>query len=162
MNAFTIIGKWWLPEDSNNIESGTLYFDSKTGPTLELNGSFKEMKDLSKRLNPKIILGVTIDSKLITLYKCYEKTTKTSFPGYTSSIYLVDVIFQNCHFKKEEDIQFNSISINYSFLEQWMNESGIKYKYKINKGDNSLKEYDLKYGYPKTIEVNIDDIRVYL
>ncbi|MFQ6054681.1 MAG: hypothetical protein ACE5J3_01700, partial [Methanosarcinales archaeon] len=112
-------GIWWLPENPDNKISGTLKFHPVEGANLELIGSFKGLNDLNTFLQPNIILGITSNGKIITLYKCYESQSHMSMPEFLSSSFIASVVFLGHHFEKEEDIIFDSLLLNYSHLEEW-------------------------------------------
>jgi hypothetical protein len=149
MEEFNYEGKWWLPDNPEDIQSGTISFNPDKDIVLALIGSFKDLKDAMTPLNPEIILGVTSDGKLMTLFKCYEIKTKFSIPGYGSATFLISIIFQGAHFKNKEDILFDNISINYSYLEQWVDKTGFRVSYEAEKVSGALKSYDVHYGYPE-------------
>ncbi len=158
MESFEINGIWWLPENENKKVSGTLKFDPVEGASLELIGSFKEPKDLAKVLEPNIILGVG-SKKIITLYRCYETNTNLSVPGLMNSSFIADFIFLGHHFNKEEDVVFESLSVNYPFLEMWSGKTGFQYKLDMTK-EHHLDKYTVCYSYPDKVEVSLDDCDV--
>jgi hypothetical protein len=116
-------GIWYLPEKSEIKVEGTLTFDPDGESILDLTGSFTET--YSKIKNQKVILGFTTKGKKITLIDCLEISRSESFPGMTTTCYLVTFIFEGAHFQTEDDIKFNRISANLSKLEEWVNVWGI-------------------------------------
>jgi len=128
---FEYKGTWWLPDKPEKRVSGTLTFTPNKEANLDLMGSFKDIKNKNKSeiLEPEIILGVSSDGKYITLYKCLETNSTTSFPGFqTSSRFLANLVFEGVHFQKSEDISFKSISVHYLHLDEWVNISGFVLK----------------------------------
>jgi len=155
MEEFEYNGIWWLPENPKNQISGTLKFNQRENTILELIGSFKEAKDINEIPELNIILGITSNGKIITLYKCYESNFHVSMPGFFSSSFIVSIIFQGYHFKKEDDIKFDSLSLNYSHLEEWTKISGFKSKLE-NDLENHFKKYEVSYSFPEKVEAKLD------
>jgi hypothetical protein len=161
MEKFEYSGIWWLPENPERQASGTLEFNPKEGASLNLIGSFREIKDFNIFQQPKIILGLTSNGKHITLYRCYEKSFNMNFPGFINSSFLVNFIFIGCHFEKEEDILFDSLSISYSNLDEWTGISGFRQKTEFDQKGHLIK-FDLLYELPQKIEANLDKYKVYI
>jgi len=85
---FEYKGIWWLSSRPEKQISGTLKFTPDKGAVLDLIGSFKNITDMNKMLEPEIIIGVSSNGKNITLYECFETNSNLSFPGLlTSSFY---------------------------------------------------------------------------
>ncbi len=118
---------WWLPENRDNTVPGKLKFHPVEGLKLQLIGSFKGPKNFNTFLQLPIILGLTSTGEPITLYKCYESQSHMSVPGFLSSSFIASFAFLGCHFKEEEEIRFDSLSINYSHLEEWTGITGFQF-----------------------------------
>jgi len=159
MEEFEYTGLWWLPENPDDKICGTLKFHPVEDANLELIGSFKGPKDLNVFLQPNIILGITSNGKIITLYKCYEYQSHISMSGFTSSSFIASVVFLGYHFEKEEDIIFDSLSLNYSHLEEWARITGFQFKIGTN-SRNHLMKYEVKYNFPQKVEVKLDDFNI--
>ncbi len=152
MENFEYKGLWWLPERPENTVTGTLRYTSSEGILLELVGSFNEIKDVGKMLSPEIILGISSDGKPITLYKCFEKSSVLSSPGLQTSLFYVSLVFVGAHFQDAKDIKFNSMSVYYSYLDEWVDISGFKKEY-LGQG----KELVIKFQLPEPIRADISD-----
>jgi hypothetical protein len=159
MEAFEYKGQWWLPENIGNPVFGTLKYYPIGGTTLELMGSFKEVKDTNTFLSPSIILGMTSDGKMITLYNCHEDKYNYSFPGILTSNFSVDTIFEGCHFNKEEEIVFDNLLINYSNLEAWVGISGFQLDIGYPSKEKPLKQA-ITYSSPEKHIFNLDALNV--
>lgn len=159
MEEFEYNGIWWLPENPKEEISGTLRFNLREDANLELIGSFKEAKDINTLSQPKIILGITSNGKIITLYKCYESHLHISMPGFLSSSFIASVVFEGHHFEKEEDIIFDSLSLNYSHLEEWMRITGFKFKLETD-SENHLTKNEVSYSFPQKIEAKVDKLNI--
>ena len=139
MQEFEHNGLWWLPENPDNKISGVLKFHPVKGVNLELIGSFRESITFNRFLNPGIILGITSNGKLVTLYKCLESQSLTSIPGFTTSTFIASMVFLRHHFENEENIQFDSLSLSYSHLDEWVGITGFQEKTEIDSEKNFKK-----------------------
>jgi len=160
MEEFEYNGIWWLPENPDNKISGILKFHPVEGANLELIGSFKGTKDLNAFLQPNIILGVTSNGKIVTLYKCYEFKSHMSMPGFLSSSFIASVVFLGHHFEKEEDIIFDTLSLNYSHLEEWTRITGFQFiKLEID-SKNHLTKHEIRYSFPQKVEAKLGNFNI--
>lgn len=159
MEEFEYNGYWWLPENPKKKISGTLRFNLREDANLELIGSFKEVKGINTLLQPNIILGITSNGKIITLYECYESHFHISMPGFLSSSFIASVVFQGHHFEKEEDIIFDSLSLNYSHLEEWMRITGFQFKLETD-SKSHLTKHEVSYSFPQKIEAKVDKLNI--
>jgi len=151
MEEFEYKGIWWLPDNPEKQISGTLTFTPSEGAVLDLIGSFEDIKDMNKMLEPEIILGTTSNGKNITLHKCFETKSSVSLPGFQISSFYANVIFIGAHFQKSEDIKFKNISVHYSHLDEWTNISGFDIQYLPER------EVAVKYKVPESIKASIND-----
>jgi hypothetical protein len=129
IEKFVYKGIWCLPDKPNEQVSGTLRFTPDEGAILDLIGSFKDIKNMYKMLEPDIILGVSSNGKNITLYKCFETKSNFSSSGFLTSSFYVNLVFIVAQFQKSEDIKFKSISVHYLHLDEWVNISGFDIKH---------------------------------
>lgn len=159
MEEFEYDGIWWLPENPDKKISGTLKFHPVEGANLELIGSFKGIEDLNTVLQPDIISGITSNGKIITLYKCYESQSHMSMPGFLRSSFIASRVFLGYHFEKEEDIIFESLSLNYSHLEEWARITGFQFKIE-NDSKNHLTKQEVRYSFPKKVEVKLSNLNI--
>jgi len=159
IEKFEYDGIWWLPEKPDNKVSGKLKFHPVEGLKLQLIGSFKELKDLNTFLQPLIILGITSNGKVITLYRCYESQSHMNVPGFLSSSFIASFAFLGCHFEKEEEIRFDFLSLNYSHLEEWTGITGFQENWKID-SKNHFKKYEVIYSFPEKVEAKIGNLSI--
>lgn len=59
-------------------------------------------------------------------------------------------VFVGIHFERDEDIKFKKLSVQYSYLDQWINVSGFDVTHKDG-------EFIIKYKQPTSIQAVIDD-----
>jgi len=171
MEEFECKGIWWLPDDIRVHLYGTLRYSPEVGANLELQGSFitiaesnknnKAIKAINKDflLRPTIILGKTVDGKFITLYKCIQTSLTQHFPGLAVSLFYAYYVFIGCHFSREADIVFKSLSINYSNLDDWSRVSGFE-ENTVSDNNGQLDKIEISYTPPRIIEAKIDKFNI--
>ena len=159
IEEFEYDGIWWLPEKPDNKVSSKLKFHPVEGLKLQLIGSFKELKDLNTFLQPLIILGITSNGKIITLYKCCESQSHMSMPRFLSTSFIASVAFLGCHFEKEEEIRFDFLSLNYSHLEEWTGITGFQFKMETD-SKNHLTKHKIIYSFPEKVEAKIGNLSI--
>lgn len=71
VDNFELKGMWWLPEQPDIQISGILTFDNEKKISLELLGSFHDIKSIGggDYFRPEIILGLTDNGQICTLFK---------------------------------------------------------------------------------------------
>ena len=148
---FRYQGVWWLPNKPDNKVPGSLEFDPQTGATLELMGPLEEIQNKTKMLAIDIILGSTTDGKDITLSKCFQTESNIHHPGTTTSTFYIDMVLIGVHFKKNEDIKFNSISVQFTHLDEWAHFGSFETQY-LPKDETII-----KHKLPKSIKTAIND-----
>lgn len=157
--SFEYKGEWWLPEDPSNKLSGTL----KVTPEriiLDLFGAFNSVFDNTRSDNYEIILGELYKGKDITLYQNQLKKLQENLPGDKRVSELsVRYVFVGEHFEKKDEINFSSMSFNFTHLENWLAHNPIKSKhiFEEDKG-NELREYQMSFKPSKKIVLNIEQI----
>lgn len=124
MDNIEFRGQWWLPDTPEDTVAGVLSFSQKKGGKLELIGSFDSVFDKGHGEHP-IILGTTVDGKLVTLQKCWETKRVAPFPGFESTDYLVHFIFVGDHIPTEEAIRFNKLQAKFTYLYDWVHITGV-------------------------------------
>ncbi len=151
MDELEYKGVWWLPDKPEKKVCGILRFTPNEGAILDLIGSFKDIKEMNKRLNPEIILGASSNGKNITLHKCFETESNLSIPGSLTSSFYANEVFVGAHFQKSEDIKFRGLSIRYSYLDEWIGISGFDIQY------FDKKEVVIKHKQSEPIQASIGE-----
>ena len=139
MEEFISLGKWWLPNSPEVVVAGKLSFSANRGVNLELLGSFydspfQEVSETTEEttiidlIKPEetIILGLLENNEEVTLYKCYGSILNFELIDRHDLFFQASYLFRQIHFKNEQEIKFNSISVRYSYLEEWIGKSGIQ------------------------------------
>jgi hypothetical protein len=114
IESFLYKGIWWSVDDLNNKVSGTLTYIPNEKASLDLEGFIKK---------PKIIYGISSNGKKITLYEFSSITSHHNYPGFVTCEYRPRIIFVGEHLS--EELTFTSVSINYSYLQDWLDTGGF-------------------------------------
>lgn len=157
MDKFNLDGMWWLPGRESETVSGSLVYNPRESIYLSLNGSFKDIEQVNNINNHNIILGVTSKGKHITLYKCYETKSSFSMPGYPTTIYQIQYIFEGEHFETPESLSFERYLISFSNLENWTGVTGFQ-KHIVKDNNYAMV---LTYNHPEERYITeIDDVKI--
>jgi len=109
-------GRWRLPESSQRLE-GTLRCNNNDAIMLELEGYFEE------RQSPyyETILGETIKGEKITVIGANINGSEL-FPNTGSEIrkYACELILIGEHFNRFNEIKFNKLYLDSTYLTEWM------------------------------------------
>lgn len=152
ISEFKHRGIWWLPDNEDVKIDGTLHFNPKEDPRLELTGSFTDVKDIMKISRWEIVLGFTVTGKKVTLLNCISTGTHLHMPGIPTSEIIPMVIFLGSHFPSIDQILFDSILVKYSLMDEWLGVSGFQ----ITHSQGEIKT-TITYQLPKPIESVIND-----
>jgi len=154
LNELEYQGKWWLPEAPEEIIDGTLKFIPVRGANLNLNGAFMSIEDINRGfIERDIVLGFSLDGKPLTLYRCSDVSKTLSAPGYHVSEIRASVLFVGVHFEKSDNIKFQSISIRYSYLDEWINKTGFDRLQLLPDQNSKIYGIDMNYRLPEAYQV---------
>ncbi len=159
---FEIKGEWFLPAKRKNRVYGILTFNPQDGTVLELYGSLDGDNYFSEFKNQEIILGLTSDSKQVTLYGCFMTKlcgvtlVQGEEPGKPSTIYSIRYLLIGLHAQNTTDLKFNEISTEIFNLGEWIGISGFKMQ-NINPEKHKNHEITVEYKLPEPIEFQIDE-----
>lgn len=154
-------GFWFLPGDKENRIPGVLKYSKGRAPTIEFFGSFNNFHVINTSSNQEIIQGITSDSKVITLYKCYvlqlqgAKLVSDGESGIPTSTYQVFYILEGHHFDTPEDIVFKKVISEIHNLDEWLGVSGFQPIGPPN--DFNDIEINIDYKLPRHIDFAISD-----
>jgi hypothetical protein len=164
---FEYKGQWFLPINKEKKVSGILRYDVNHGITLEVLEDFEGTQSLSPMYNITeydIILGVTSQSKEITLYKTYIsqresiRWVRNHEVGKQTCKYSVQYIFEGVHFDKVEDINFDTLISEFVYLDEWVGIFGFTFPNGIIEGTNKNNEWQqVNYKLPEPIVFPLSD-----
>jgi len=162
MREFEHKGRWWYPavDDEDSKALGTLKFHPIKGATLEVLGRDFSTFPHDIEVPGKILLGYS-EGLPITLYEVVSDGFAIRDDGYSNTTYRVGVIFVGVHFEKEEDIIFDSMSIHFSHLTEWVGKSGfsVSFKKHPNRWATHV-EGEFKYTPIETQYIQIQDFKL--
>lgn len=128
---FEYKGQWFLPSAPEKRVQGILSYDINEGGTLELFGNFDSSILYLSRSNDNIILGLTNDSKEITLYSCFIQKSggaKLVVGGESAiphTFYHINYILEGVHIETESQLLFEEIRSEHYGLDEWVGISGF-------------------------------------
>jgi hypothetical protein len=145
LGEFTCMGMWWSPENPSEKIYGFLKFNNKN-IRLELAGVFSK-KYTFQSLILETIHGLTNENKKVTLYKVSELYFKGPHitdikNNFGESVFSCEYIFIGRHFNHADDIIFNGLGMDFTYLNEWINN---KFEYEWDKDDYSIKSKSFGY-----------------
>ncbi len=149
-------GRWWLPENPEELLPGVLKPTADGESVLELSGSFEVRSHIQSLSETDLVLGMSDSGKKITLYKCLETGTTISAPGFTTSVLSPSAVFVGAHFLNVAQITFKKLFVHLAYLDEWVNRSGFDIQDLTAAGDVTI-----KYARPEPVLVKArDDLSV--
>lgn len=136
-----------MPENPDNKIAGILKFSQDAGIKLETIGAFEslwEQNDFPKDYS--IILGVNDSGTFITLQDCLE--TEHTSGTFDSCELRAHFVYVGIHLDKLADFKFDKVQVKYTYLFDWVNTTGIQWKFPPS--DKS--SYSIEYSLPEDIE----------
>lgn len=132
------LAQWWEPRAPDSRLAGTLFQGDDGSFRLSVDGHFApsgERSDAADTTETSVspsmddlplLLGVTKEGKLISLISC--RVLKASgIAGFTKTTQEIkpELIAYDVHFASMDEFRFNSLSMRYSNLDQWVDTSGF-------------------------------------
>ena len=172
MEAFEKRGMWWFPQHPDDQFPGILKFDPVEGATLDVLGNSLiapivdtygtlEIGDL-KMAPDNVVIDIIcgyMDGHPVTLYKCRQAGFDLAV-GYEGTRFIVQVVFIGCHYENDEDVVFDSISINYTDLENWFGVTGFTGGFKLAEAEGGFVEGKYDYSPPTEISYRVDNMSI--
>ena len=157
------LAQWWQPKTPDERLAGGLVDSERGGLRLILDGHFKQL-DTSAESVPKpdllsverypILVGITVDGKLITLIDC--RVTKSSgIPGLVKASLevLPSIVAYDVHFSSASDFILRSLATRYSNLDSWVATSGFEYEFHRGEGYS----VSIRYQRPEPISATLSN-----
>lgn len=153
---FELKGIWWLPENPDLQVPGTLKFENSNNISLDLLGTFREITSLGSGniFQPNIILGISDNGKICTLFKNIEVHSQLNFPGIQKSKFHSSYLFIGKHFNSPEDILFSSLQANFTNLENWLSVS----PFSLEIPKNIKGKWKLTYNWPPEFKAQLPEV----
>lgn len=143
MEEFHLLGKWWIPDKKEEKFIGTLTFDhhlNRRELSITSGIDFENSEMGNRKVRPKhdIILGKTFDGQEVTLRDCergeWSRNVKVDLGRYS---FVPTYVLLGDHFKRPEDIIFDSIYVTYSGEEvnAWIKR--VQHQARVNSHDSA-------------------------
>lgn len=150
-------GHFWLPGQEQHAVPGVLNFRDDD-ITLDLfgllrAGSSGAQQNFSPGHETPIILGQG-ENQALTLYRNTEIGTNWLSAGRPTSTVSSTFLFVGEHYKSESDLQFDSLSVNFTDLEEWVAEVPFK-QGGFRKEGQKLTSTEITYTFPDTFEIEV-------
>jgi hypothetical protein len=156
MEELEFSGWWWLAGDQDNRVPGIMTFSNEEGIRLKLIGSFKEPTQLGSGDQDQypLILGLTGEGKLVTLFDAIPLRTSFTFPALTATQeFRARVGCTGAHFLQPEEARFHKASLEYTHLADWVGTSGFHRELGTEGG--ILSKYRLTYTFPEEVKAAV-------
>lgn len=138
-------GYWWLPSAPENKTPGAIRISTEDSLTLNLLGTLENPR-LPKRYSTdfyKIVLGITEEGKLFTLYQCLRLNASFNSPGIRTETYTINTVFHEVHFNKINQMKFHKAVVDYSCLSSWVYSGNPKFLHRWHKDLAASNIYNL-------------------
>jgi hypothetical protein len=126
LNAATeLVGEWYEPGREDRPVSGRLLFDPvKGGLTLEVVTGFAP---LFMRDEIPVMLGVTVEGRLVTLRDVVQKRSRSNSRGGTLATARVSTAFVGVHASTPDELRLWHLDARLSHLNDWCFRTGIDF-----------------------------------
>lgn len=159
---FSIKGEWFLPSNNEQRVHGILTYHPQNGADLELYGSLNGDSVFQDFIDHEIILGLTSDSKQVTLYFCDMTESEVAILGQAeesgkpSTKYSIRYTLMGLHVDSINNLKFDVISSEIFNLGEWVGISGFN---RQNHDIDKFKKHEIivEYKLPEHIEFVIDN-----
>jgi hypothetical protein len=167
LGEFTCTGMWWSPSNPTEKIYGLLKF-KRDYIELEIRGVFSKTH-LFQRLRLETLHGLTNENKRITLYQVSEQyfsgphlLESDSKNNFGESVFSCEYIFIGRHFDHVDDIIFNCLYMNFTYLNKWINN---KLESKREEGVHHIKTESFIYklnleSISSTLQISSDPIEL--
>ncbi|HHB2483307.1 TPA: HEPN domain-containing protein [Bacillus cereus] len=151
IDEFEVDGFWFNPNNPNHKVHGKLSFSPKDS-YLNLFGSLTQSADdplgFHQTINFDTICGETLSGELVSLFHIRRTSNSTRFSGYPSQTYKFNFMIVGGHFSSADDLLFQKVSFNSTYLESFMNTSPYTYNFK-NDENGFMKSTSTHFKHPE-------------
>lgn len=124
MRELTARGNFWLPEAPDRKVGGVLEFRPGDGAKLSLIGALSEPSTFGDRSRtPGRIVGQS-GNNFLTLDNCFQ-TYHSIGSGLDAEEFRVGKIFEGALYAKDEETNFDRLSVGLRYLFEWVGRSGL-------------------------------------
>ncbi|MCB5229813.1 MAG: hypothetical protein LHW44_07120 [Candidatus Cloacimonetes bacterium] len=146
-------GRWWVPDNPEDVVPGLIKYTPENGITLELIGQFKPTK--SKTFpgdgSPTIINGYVSSYKFFTLIDCHISFYQHDPHLPITNYHCNSMIYGSECFASKSEMRFRGIVVDIQYLNDWMQlNSGFHVEYQLGQSDCKV-----EYNKPSAINMKI-------
>jgi hypothetical protein len=152
MESFEYAGYWWLPSDEGTKVPGTVRFSQEAGIELSLLGSFKPVEQMLTSPEYELVLGLTEEGKVFTLFDCLETNSRMTAPGFVTQRLYARLAFMGAHFSSTAGMRFTKATTQYTYLADWAGVTGFTPEWETEGGQ--LAKFHMTYSYPDEVKSN--------
>ncbi|WP_338541570.1 HEPN domain-containing protein [Paenibacillus tundrae] len=134
-------GTFFITNKPQEHYKGSFSFSQERGGVLEIEGFLTQSEEV-------VILGKLKDGTLITLLDCFVFSHPFFETEHSITKLYSNFIIEGKHFKCKEEVQINSLEIEYSNLNDWIMKSGFKIEH-----NDTEQSVVINYILPEVIEV---------
>ncbi|MDX5866186.1 hypothetical protein SIL80_09820 [Bacillus cereus group sp. BfR-BA-01119] len=160
VDEFEVNGFWFVPNKPNHKVQGTLSF-SPQDASLNLLGSLTQSEDDPLGLRSKVdfdtLHGITWSGESVCLFNIHQTSNKINFSGFPSQTYKFQFMIVGGYFSSVEELMFQKVSFNSTYLESFINASAFTYHFDHNE-KGILKGVDTSFKYPEIKKWDISSI----
>lgn len=113
--ATELVGEWYEPGQEDQPASGRLLFDPVEGLTLEVVTGFAP---LFMRDEIPVMLGVTVDGRLVTLRNVLQRRSRSNSRGGTLATARVSTAFVGAHASTPDELRLWHLDARLSHLNE--------------------------------------------
>ncbi|WP_433247639.1 HEPN domain-containing protein [Actinomadura nitritigenes] len=139
------LGTFWLPNDPTDHLSGRLQYSPTGKIDLSLVGKFQNTNTETRDHNR--IVGLAGKSQ-ITLEDCFSRGVQHNSPGIVESRFRANRMFIGHTFGEDDELAFQTVRIQLSHLDEWVERHGIELEEPSDTGDHSWL-FSFKYVQPE-------------
>ncbi|SDY43263.1 HEPN domain-containing protein [Bacillus sp. 166amftsu] len=160
IDEFEVEGVWFNPNNPNHKVHGKLSFSPKDA-SLNLLGSLTEIDNdlfgLRQGIHFDTICGETLSGELVCLFHIIQTSNKIRFSGYHSQTYKFKFMIVGGHFSSADELIFQKVSFNSTYLESFMNISPYTFNFEDDV-NGFMKSADASFKHPEINKWEIPSI----
>ncbi len=167
MDAFELLGYWWLPEDRGvRWTAGRVSFEPQSGITVQLHGSLSgsPVVGMGDDARIPVLQGMTEDGKEWTLLDLNQTGATNRFPGYPIASYRAQVGLRNVRYGTDTPT-FSRVWIQTSRLSDWVGQGVWQRTVQFDEDEEDQRKrvhYRVENVTPQDIEVRLEALRATL
>lgn len=160
VDEFEVDGFWFAPNNPNHKVQGTLSF-SPQDASLNLLGSLTQSEDDPLGLRSKVdfdtLHGVTWSGESVCLFDIHRTSNRINNSGFHSQTYKFKFMIVGGYFSSVEELMFQKVSFNSTYLESFMTTSAFNHEFEHNE-KGILEGASTSFKYPERKKWDVPSI----